>query len=65
MVGLANDYLLTGAVCQKQKVEGIRYEARSCGRSSPDTLAFLSLRNAQMIESLYWTKLQRPSKGLK
>ena len=24
----------------KRKVEGIRYEARSRGRSSPDTLAF-------------------------
>ena len=61
MVGLANDYLLTGAVCQKQKVEGIRYEARSCGRSSPDTLAFLSLRNAQTIEpTTAWTAVSSP-----
>ena len=33
-----------------RKVGGTRYKARSRGRSSPDTLAFFSLRNAQTIE---------------
>ena len=28
---------------------GVRYEARGRGRSSPDSLVFLSLRNAQTI----------------
>ena len=39
--------LITG---KKRKVGGIRCEARSCGRSSPKLLGFLS----QMIEPTAW-----------
>ena len=34
----------------KKKVGGIRYEASSCERSSPDPMTFLSLQNVQMIK---------------
>ena len=43
-------------VQEKRKVGGIRYEARSRRRSSPHSLAFFSLRNAQNIEpTIAWT----------
>ena len=48
--------------CQKRKVGGVRYEARSCGRSSPDWFGFLSLRNPQTIEpTTAWIAVPAPS----
>ena len=45
---------------EKGKLEA--YEARSRGRSSPDTLAFSSLRNAQTIEpTTAWTAVLWPT----
>ena len=46
----AMDVCHAGAYWEMKKVGGVLHEARSRGRSSPDTLAFLSLRNTQTIE---------------
>ena len=49
-----NETGMCSSICKRwytQNVGGIRYEARSRGCSSPDFLAFLSLRNiTQTIE---------------
>ena len=47
---------------EKKESWGKRYEARSRGRTSPESLAFLSLRNAQTIEpTTAWTAVSSPS----
>ena len=47
---------------KKRKVRVKRYEARSRGRSSPDSLAFSSLRNARTIEpTTAWTAVPSSS----
>ena len=48
----------------KKKVGRVRYEARSRGRSSPDS--FLSPRNAQTIEPTNaWSTVSSPSANTK
>ena len=44
------DTRLTRRYRKRKENRCIRYVARSCGRSSPDSLAFLSLRNAQTLK---------------
>ena len=59
---VTTEYPVTNVEKEKKKVGGKRYKARRCGRSSPDTLTFLSLRNAQTVEPTnVWAAVSFPS----
>ena len=54
-------YVITALDVEKRKVWGVRYGARSRGRSSIDTLAFLSMRNARIEPTAAWAAASFPS----